>query len=271
MAVTEEECEAHDRGRAREHGVKLMIAYRLHFERGEPRGGRDRAQSGQLGEPRLFNSVFTMQVRDEDNIRLRREARAAARSTTSASTASTPRATCSATSPIEVFAVTASDGEARFREVEEMASGDPALSRASALATFTCSFGAADVVDLPASSAPKATCALEPAYEYAEGARRCTSRSKGKTRRAAFAKRDQFAPELLYFSDCVLEDREPEPSGTEGLADVRIIRALYESARLGEPVRLEPMPREARPSADQRIDRPPVRKPELVHAEPPSR
>lgn len=27
-------------------------------------------QSGKIGEPRLFNSVFTMQVRDEDNIRL---------------------------------------------------------------------------------------------------------------------------------------------------------------------------------------------------------
>ena len=56
----------------------------------------------------------------------------------------------------------------------------------------------------------------------------------GKTTRKTFGKRDQFAPELLYFSDCILNNREPEPSGEEGLQDVRIVQALYESARVGQ-------------------------------------
>ena len=47
------------------------------------------------------------------------------------------------------------------------------------------------------------------------------------------------APELMHFSDCVMTGRDPQPSGREGLADVRIIRALYRSARTGRPVRLE--------------------------------
>jgi TonB family protein len=48
---------------------------------------------------------------------------------------------------------------------------------------------------------------------------------KGKTRKQTFRKRDQFAPELEYFSSCILNNQAPEPSGTEGIADVRIIEA----------------------------------------------
>ena len=57
----------------------------------------------------------------------------------------------------------------------------------------------------------------------------------GKTTRKKFGKRDQFAPELLYFSDCILNDREPEPSGEEGMQDVKIVEALYASAKSGKP------------------------------------
>ena len=59
----------------------------------------------------------------------------------------------------------------------------------------------------------------------------------GKTTRKRIGKRDQFAPELLYFSDCILKNREPEPSGEEGMQDVRIVQALYESAETGKAVR----------------------------------
>ena len=35
------------------------------------------------------------------------------------------------------------------------------------------------------------------------------------------ARSDQFTPELVYFSQCIMDDIEPEPSGEEGLCDVR--------------------------------------------------
>ena len=89
---------------------------------------------------------------------------------------------------------------------------------------------------------------------------------KGKTRKQSFRKRDQFAPELEYFSDCILNDRTPEPSGMEGLADVRVIEALYRSAQRGRPVKIEAVRRTQRPSMKQTKQRPPVAKPELVHA-----
>src|SRR5262245_17731157 len=44
-------------------GVRLMIAYRLHFEAANLHAV-ETIQSGQLGEPRLFNSVFAQQVQE---------------------------------------------------------------------------------------------------------------------------------------------------------------------------------------------------------------
>src|SRR6185503_15909737 len=94
---------------------------------------------------------------------------------------------------------------------------------------------------------------------------------KGKTRAQTFRKRDQFAPELIYFSDCIINHKEPEPSGKEGLADVRVINALYQSASTGKPVRLDSFEKQERPTMDQEIHKPPVNKPELVRAATPSR
>ena len=92
----------------------------------------------------------------------------------------------------------------------------------------------------------------------------------GKKNGRMFPKRDQFAPELVYFSDCILNNKDPEPSGLEGLADVRIIRALYRSAEIGNSVKLPPFVRRKRPSVEQEITRPPVEKPKLVNATSPS-
>jgi glucose-fructose oxidoreductase len=93
----------------------------------------------------------------------------------------------------------------------------------------------------------------------------------GKTRRHRFARHDQFAAELLYFSDCILHDKEPEPSGIEGLIDVHIVRSLYESARTGLPVKPRELTRQRRPTARQEINRPPVGIREEIRAEAPSR
>src|SRR5690606_459814 len=46
-------------------GVKLMIAYRLHFDEAHLDAVAI-ARGGQLGVPRLFTSVLTAQVRDGD-------------------------------------------------------------------------------------------------------------------------------------------------------------------------------------------------------------
>jgi glucose-fructose oxidoreductase len=94
----------------------------------------------------------------------------------------------------------------------------------------------------------------------------------GKKRVArTFPKRDQFAAELAYFSDCVINDKEPEPSGLEGMADVRIVEAIYESARTKREVQLPEFRVEKRPTIHPEIRRPAHGKPQMIHTKPPSR
>jgi glucose-fructose oxidoreductase len=89
-----------------------------------------------------------------------------------------------------------------------------------------------------------------------------------RTRKKKFAKSDQFAPELLYFSDCILKGREPEPSGEEGLADIRVIEGMQRSIRSGRWVAVDLKPRKRRPSMRQEIRRPAVpREPHLIDVE----
>jgi glucose-fructose oxidoreductase len=262
LAVTEVDCKAMITA-ARRHRVKLMVAYRLHFEEASLEAAQI-TRAGKLGEPRIFDSLFSMQVRP-GNIRLQGEGGGglydigiycinAARALFAAE-------------PAEVFAWSANDGDKRFREVDEMTA---AVLRfpGERLASFTCSLGAADV-SVYHVIGTKGSLRVDPAYEYAEGLVH-ELRTGDEPRKRRFGKRDQFAAELLHFSDCVQRDREPEPSGEEGLADVRVIRALLRSAGAGRPVRLGAFARRRRPSLAQEIERPPVRKPRVIRAQPPS-
>lgn len=50
---------------------------------------------------------------------------------------------------------------------------------------------------------------------------------------------NQFALEIDHMADCVRQNRQPRTPGEEGVADQRIIEALYLSARTGKPVALK--------------------------------
>jgi glucose-fructose oxidoreductase len=259
MAVTEEECERMARA-ARDARVRLMVAYRLHFERANLEA-IEVARSGRIGEPRLFNSTFTMHV-VPGNIRVKRALGGGV------------------LYDIGIYCINAARGLFRDEPVEVRAASSGALGEVEEsascvlrfpgerLAAFTCSFGGADVSEYRLVGT-RGDLAVEPAYEYAMALQhRLTLGGEVKERR--FAKRDQFAPELLYFSDCVLKNQDPEPSADEGLADVRVIRALYRSAQLGRPVELTPYEKRERQSLEQEIRRPPIDKPQTVHTQAPS-
>jgi glucose-fructose oxidoreductase len=66
MAVTEQECEQMIDA-ARQGGVKLMIAYRLHFEAANLRA-IELLKQGRVGEPLIYSASFTQQV-EESNVR----------------------------------------------------------------------------------------------------------------------------------------------------------------------------------------------------------
>ena len=265
MAVTEEECQAMIDA-ATGNGIKLMIAYRLHFEAGNLEAIRV-AQDGTLGNVRFFTSEFAQQVA-EGNIRI----------SVSVAEGGGPVYDMGVycinaarylfrDEPTEVFATTANNGESRFQKVEEMASVVMHFAE-DRIATFTCSFGAADISRYTLIGT-KGLLMADPAYEYTLAIKHQLT-VDGKTKTRKFPKRDQFAAEIAYFSDCVLNDKEPEPSGLEGLADVRVVQAIYKSASSNRSVDLPALPNKPRPTVQQEIHRPAHEKPETVKTKSPS-
>jgi glucose-fructose oxidoreductase len=248
---------------AERHRVKLMTAYRLHFERANMRAV-EIARSGRLGTLRVFDSLFCMQV-EQGNTRLQAEFGGGPLYDIGIYCINAARYLFRA-EPTEVMALSANSGETRFREVEEMTS---AILRFpdERLATFTCSFGAADESTYELVGT-KGKLRMESAYTFSgKIEQQVTVRGRSETR--VYPARDQFAPLLLYFSDCILKGREPEPSGREGWADVRVINALMRSTQTGRPVALEPFEKRRRPDLSQEVQRPPVREPDLVDASTP--
>jgi glucose-fructose oxidoreductase len=259
MAVTVDECQRMIRACAANR-VKLMIAYRLHFEEINLKA-IDLIRQGRIGDPKFFNSSFSMTVRP-GNIRTQSELGGGTLYDIGLYCINAARYLFRS-EPTEVLAMSASSGSKKLSEIDESSA---ALLRFNQerLAAFVTSFNASDVSSYRIVGT-KGQIRVDPAYEYAEGLQYELT-VNGKKTRKKIGKRDQFAPELLYFSDCILKDRKPEPSGEEGLQDVRIIQALYRSAKTGRAVRIPSFSDHKRPTAAQKIRRPGIRKPRLVKA-----
>lgn len=262
MALTENECRRMI-GAAEQNDVRLMIAYRLHYEEATLEA-IEIVQSGQIGEPRLFESVFSMQVKD-NNIRVQHQHGGGTLYDIGIYCINAAR-NLFRDEPTEVFAFTASCSDPRFKEVDEMTTGVMRFPN-DKIAVFTSSFGATDISEYRVVGT-KGDLKMEPAYDWTEKLKYHLTVDK-KTRSKTFEQVDQFGPEIINFSDCIINRTQPEPSGYEGLADIRAIEAFYQSAATGRPVSLEPVHKQLRPSKEQEIHCPPVDERELILSEPP--
>jgi glucose-fructose oxidoreductase len=257
MAVTVDQCRRMIRA-CRTNGVKLMIGYRLHFDRVNLEV-IDLVRRGKIGDPRFFNSSFSMTVR-QGNIRTKFGMGGGTLYDIGVYCVNAARYLFRR-EPVEVQALSVNSGVQKMAEIDE-STGALLRFEGDRLAAFITSFNASDTASYLIVGS-KGRIQVDPAYEYAEGLNYELT-VDGKKTRKAIGKRDQFAPELLYFSDCVLEDRSPEPSGEEGLQDVRVVEALYQSARTRRAVKLPPFRDTQQPTLRQKIERPAVRKPRLI-------
>jgi predicted dehydrogenase len=264
MAVTVRECQQMIAA-CRKSGVKLMVAYRLHFE-ALNLSAVELARQGRLGELKFFTSSFSMTVRRGD-IRTKRAYGGGTLFDIGVYCINAARNLFRA-EPTQVFASSINRGLATLAEIDETTAATLRFGD-DQVATFVTSFNGSDVAAYRIVGT-KGHLHADPAYEYAEGLA-YTATIDGRTTKKSFGKHDQFAPELLYFSDCILNDTQPEPSGEEGLQDVRIVQALYQSARTGRPVAIRPFRKNRRPTARQRITRPGVTKPALIKVQSASR
>jgi predicted dehydrogenase len=260
MAVTAQECRQMIAA-CRRHRVRLMIAYRLHFEEINLRV-IDLVRRGRIGEPKFFNSSFSMTVKPGD-IRTKRAMGGGTLYDIGVYCINAARYLFRA-EPREVMAISVNSGPAKLAEIDE-STGALLRFEGERVAAFVTSFNATDVASYRIVGS-KGQIHVDPAYEYAEGLEYELT-VEGKSTRKRIGKRDQFAPQLLYFSDCIQKNRQPEPSGEEGLQDVRIVEALYKSAKSGKAVKLPRFTKTTRPTGQQKITRPGVRKPALVKVE----
>ncbi len=272
MAVTERQCldmiEA-----ARANNVKLMIAYRLHFDPANMLAV-DIARSGRLGDVRVFHSIFSMRVKDDENIRVQPEHGGGTLYDIGIYCINAARYLFQ-DEPIEVFGMSApgSRSSLGLDGVDEMTS---AILRfpGDRHAVFTSSFGVNDVSTYRIVGTTGELQA-EPAYQF-QGPLKIQVTTGGRTQRKRFREHDQFAPLLMHFSDCILRGGEPEPSGVEGLADVRIINALYDSARQGRPILMDEYVEDVvmtpirRPNPEQSMQVPKPRRPRLINVKSPA-
>ncbi len=240
-------------------GVKLMVAYRLHFEEATLEA-IELAKSGKLGELRAFESFFSHVVRPGD-IRERPETGGGAVFDLGVYCINAARNLFQA-EPIEVCAL-----------IQEKNGVDDTTSATmrfpgGELAMFTVSNSAAAVSSYRIVGS-EGDLRVEPGFEYREKLEHHLTLD-GKTRSKSFGKRDQFAPELEHFSRCILEDRTPEPDGQEGLNDLRVVEAILESAKAGRSVKLPPLHDSRRPNLSLVSKKPPVGEQDTVNAPSPS-
>ncbi|MGE0404179.1 MAG: Gfo/Idh/MocA family protein [Kofleriaceae bacterium] len=247
MAPTEAECMQMIRA-CEQRRRKLMIAYRLHFEAANL-CAIEIARGGEIGDPRVFSSVFSMQVKD-GNIRVQPRRGGGPLYDIGIYCINAARYLFR-TEPVEVCALRYAGRDPRFTSADEAYSVSMRFPD-ERVAQFTCSFGAHDrsTYQLVGTDG---YLTLENAYEYAADEMKLHVSGPHGEKTRTFAKRDQIAAEVEYFARCIRDDVDPEPSGWEGLADVRIIQALQQSARFGRAVPIEPIPRRRRPDLGQEI------------------
>jgi predicted dehydrogenase len=262
MAANSAECERMIAA-CGEAGVKLMVAYRLHFEEANLEAV-ELIRSGKLGDPRVFTSMNTQQVK-EGNTRLDADLAGSPLMDLGIYCINAARYLFR-DDPTEVCGFATWNNERRFDEVPEMVGAMMRFGQGR-LANFVCGFGEAKASAYQVVGT-RGDVRLDPAFSFNTDLAMAVT-MEGKKSEKTYKKRDQVGAEIVYFSDCVLNGREPEPNGLEGLADLRIIEAIEESYRTGESVMLAPFPAKPRPGKEQEIHKPAFTAPEMVNASAP--
>ena len=190
--------------------------------------------TGQLGSLKTFSADFTYRMASPDDVRLQRRLGGGSVYELGISCIATARMVLGF-EPAQVMAMTARTSRRYGGDVDE---GTIALIRFpdERLAHFHSSFG-----EEPASTftvfGEEGWLRVIPGFVPDVETHMVVSR-QGRREEFTFPPTDQFAADIEYFSECILADRPPEPSGIDGLQDVRIVEAIYRSARDGRPVTL---------------------------------
>jgi len=264
MEISSERCEAILRAQQKS-SAKLMVAYRLHFEPATI-AAIEKVRSGELGEVHLFSSTFAQMV-DPENHRARNGVEAGPIFDMGPYPINGVR-NLFESEPVEAFAVGTRHPEAGFGDFDDTVS---VMLRfpGERLAQFTVSYYG-NPIDSYTVIGTKGLLEVNPGYMYGNPLEHRAQYGKEK-KHESFKNTDHFGGEMKYFSECILNDAEPEPDGYEGLADVRVIEAILRSLESGRFEPVEPVDIRRRISPDQEQTLRAVKSPEMVDASSPAR
>ncbi len=210
--------------------VKLAVAYRCQFEPNNLECVR-MARERDFGQLRLIEAAFCISVGAPGQWRLEHALSGGGALVDVGIYALQATRYLTGEEPILVAAIETKTDPVKFAEVDETMTWQ-AKFPSGTLAACVASY------NLPTTGRFRATAErggfeLDPAFFYDGNHGR---RSDGKE--IALPGGHQFAAEMDDFARCILEDRPSKVSGEEGLRDVRIMTAIYESARTGRAVAL---------------------------------
>lgn len=261
MAVSVEQCQQIIKA-SQKSGAKLMVAYRMHFEPGALKALKV-VREGKLGKLRYFNSSFSQPV-SALNHRAKSGYWAGPIPDMGPYPINMVR-TLFGAEPIEVYATGwKTDDKFNFEDTVAVT----LKFDEGRIGSFVLSYNAQDLDDFRVTG-DLGSLFSSPAYAMPGGMKHTTTIGE-KESTESFDKTDQFGGELKYFSDCVMNNKDPEPDGEEGLLDVRVLVACEQSLKTGMPVKLAAYARSRRASLDQEETLSPVKTPELIGANKPS-
>ncbi len=230
---------------ARNANVFLMTAYRLHNEPGTV-AVLEHIRAGAIGRPLFFQSVFSFQT-ELSNHRLKAKASGGPLQDVGVYCINAARHVF-AEEPIEAIAMAHRPADdPRFPEVDATVAATLRFP-SGGLAQFVASFGAADV-DSYKVVGTLGDLELDPGFRF-ETATKLRLRRDGNIVETPFPQVDHFGAQVAYFSDCISTGTSPEADGEEGLADLRVLRAIEKALLTGLPQPIASPPRLRHPSPD---------------------
>ena len=236
MAVSVAECEAMIAA-CRAADRKLMIGYRCHFEPFNLEAMR-LARAGVAGKTRYVRTEHGFVQHDPSKWRLKRSL-AGGGSVMDMGVYSLQAARyMTGEEPMAVTARESTDRrDPRFHEVEDIMEWTlefPSGPIAGCQSMYSANQNHVILVG------DQGRIELEPATRY-DGNRMWTG-TDGREHELTPPPgpgRTQFAGQLDHLAQCIVQNREPIVSGEEGLRDMRIVEAIYRSAREGRTIRLD--------------------------------
>ena len=227
MALSSAECETMIAA-SKKAGKKLMIGYRSHFEPHNLEAIR-LARAGAIGKLRYFRSEHGFMTSGTSSWRLKKALSGGGSLMDIGIYALQAARYMTGEEPVAVYAKETTDrSDPRFREVEDMIEFQ--LEFPSGVIGSCMSMYSANQNHILLMG-EKGRIELEPGTGYSGQRMWVGDGRTNEVKPPPGPGATQWAGQLDHMSQCVSKNREPIVPGEEGLRDMRIIEAIYKSAR----------------------------------------